>query len=225
MKTRILEVEQIIQDEELYPRYKENWFLTNKYAKAMQAGAVFPPITVALYASQFYLIDGKHRILANKKNKQKTIQAEIIRLNSKNKIFAEAVNRNVVHGAALSTQETVNCIQKLKAMNFSYEKISGIIQIPVKNIKPFVASRITNSVTGEEIALKAPLHHLAGEKTSEAVLMTQQVYSAKSQEHVLDQFIHLLETNAFNLQNERLLNKLKVVRKLIQEIVLRKRKR
>lgn len=225
MKTKVLGIEQITQEEELYPRYKENWFLTNKYAKAMQSGAIFPPITVALYAGQYYLVDGKHRILANKVNKRQNISVEIIKVESKNDIFAEAVKRNVIHGAALSTQETVNCIQKLKAMHLSYEKISQIIQIPVTKIKPFVLSRITISSTGEEIALKAPLHHLAGQNTSESILKTQQVYSGKSQEHILDQFIHLLETNAFNRKNKYLLNKLKIISKLIRGLVFSTRKK
>lgn len=222
---KLLARNQIVEDIELYPRNHYNWFLGNKYAKAMRTGATFPPIVVAYFAGKYYLVDGKHRLEALKINKEVNVQAEVLKGLSRAKIFAEAVKRNVVHGAALSTQETANCISKLRNLNFSDVQISKIVNIPANKIEKFVADRITNSITGEEIALKAPLKHLAGEEVSEEVLANQGVYSAKSQVHVVDQMLMLLETGAFNTRNESVMNKLKMVHKLIKELVLSTRRK
>lgn len=222
---KLLARNQIVEDAELYPRNHYNWFLGNKYSKAMKSGAIFPPITVAYFAGKYYLVDGKHRLEALKINKEVTVQTEVLKGLSRAKIFAEAVKRNVVHGASLSTQETVSCITKLRDLKFTDIQISKIVNIPVNRIERFVADRITNSITGEEIALKAPLKHLSGVETSEEVLATQNVYSAKSQVHVVDQMLMLLETKAFNTRNDVVMNKLKMVHKLIKELVLSTRRK
>jgi hypothetical protein len=223
-KLQILSLSQIVEDTELYPRNHENWFLTNKYAKAMRTGAVFPPICVALFAVKYCLVDGLHRKRAYKVNKIAEIQVEVLPLKTREAIFAEAVKRNVQHGASLSTQETVNAIVKLRAMKFDNEAISHLVNIPIKSLKSFVALRLVNNITGEEIGIKAPLMNLAGTTVSDEILAGQNVYSARSQEHIVDQMLRLLETGSFNKKNQPLMEKLKVIRKLIERLVLSKRK-
>jgi len=222
---KLLGISQINEDTELYPRNHYNWFTGNKYAKAMQTGSIFPPITVALFAGKYYLVDGKHRLEAFKTNKQESVQAEVLKGLTRANIFAEAVKRNVIHGASLSTQETANCINKLRNMDFSDAQISKIVNIPVNKIERFVADRITSSITGEEISLKAPLKHFAGQDVSEEILDSQGVYASQSQAHVVDQMLKLLETGAFNTRNEVVMNKLKMVHKLIKELVLSTRRK
>lgn len=222
---KLLAISQITEDAELYPRNHYNWFLGNKYAKAMRTGSIFPVVTVAYFAGKYYLVDGKHRIAALKINKEANVQAEILKGLSRAKIFAEAVKRNVVHGASLSTQETANCISKLRDLKFSDLQISKIVNIPANKIEKFVADRITSNITGEEIVLKAPLKHLAGVTITDEIAGTQQVYAAQSQVHVINQMLTMLETNTFNTRNPIVMNKLKMVHKLIKELVLSTRRK
>jgi len=223
-KQEIVNVANIVVSEEIYPRNHPNWFLSNKYSKAMKAGAVFPPITLGLYQRRRYLIDGKHRLEAYKLNNQTEVQATIVPFTDKGKMFAEAVKLNCEHGQALSTQETVSCINRLRELKFSDVQISKIVSIPVERIDNFVVNRITNTITGEEVSLKAPLHYLHGEEISDDAVVAQGVYCARGQEHIIDQLINLLESNSVNVKNKDIMNKLKVIRKLIEKVVLKTRK-
>jgi hypothetical protein len=222
---KLIALNQIVEDAELYPRNHENWFLVNKYAKAMSCGAVFPPITVAFYAGQYYLVDGKHRKEAYKENEVSDVQVEVLKLNTREEIYAEAVKRNVSHGASLSTQETVNAILKLRGMKFADVEISKLISIPLGKLESFVCDRMVNSITGEEIGVKAPLAHLAGQTVNPDVIDGQSVYAVHSQEHIVNQMIQLLETETFNKKNKPLMEKLKVVHNLIEKLVLKGRRR
>jgi len=224
-ETKLIGVGQIFEDNELYPRFQYNWQVAYDYAKSMETGAIFPPIVVAFHAGKYYLVDGKHRKEAYKQIKQDTVEVELIPVKSLDDIFVEAVKRNVIHGKALSVGEKVQAALKLRMIDISDEKISEIIQVPIKDLNKFIAKRVTNTITGEEIVLKKPLTHLAGQKISEEIANSQGLYHGGSQMRLVSEVIHLLETKSFNTKNAALMNKLKVMRKLIEELVLSTRRK
>ncbi|MEO5351023.1 MAG: ParB N-terminal domain-containing protein [Magnetococcus sp. YQC-3] len=221
---QLVKITDVKVDEEIYPRNQSDWLTAFQYSRSMQAGAIFPPIMVGRYAGQLYLIDGKHRMEANQKNKVDHIQAIVQDFKSKADMFAKAVELNVVHGKALSIQEKARAIMKLRTMNFSKEQISKIVSIPIDNLQAFVADRMVNTITGEQIIVKAPLNHLAGETVTQEVIEGQNCFGTRSQDQVLDELISLLENKGINLKNKTVLNKLKIIQKLIRQAVLSTRK-
>ena len=224
-KIQLTKISSIKVDEEIYPRNQSDWLTAFQYSRSLKAGAVFPPIMWGKYAKELSLIDGKHRMEANLKNKEEFIQAVIIPFKSKAEMFARAVELNVVHGKALSIQEKARAIVKLRISGFSEEKISHIVSIPIDNLQSFVADRMVNSITGEQIIIKSPLSHLAGEVVTEEVLAGQGSYACRGQEQVLDELISLLENGGINLKNPSVLNKLKIINKLTREVILSTRKK
>ena len=224
-ETKLIGISQIYEDNEVYPRFQHSWQVAYDYAKSMETGAEFPPITVAFYAGKYYLVDGKHRKEAYKYIKQDTIEVEIIPVKSLNDIFVEAVKRNVIHGKALSVGEKVKAVLRLRLADLSDEEISKIVQVPFKDIKRFVLKRVTNTITGEQVVLKKPLTHLAGEDIDEETAKSQGLYHGGSQMQIVNEMIGLLETKAFNTKNAPLMNKLKIVQKLIKELILSTRRK
>ena len=59
MKTKNIDVTQVVLNKELYPRHNLNWAIKCRYYNALQAGAKFPPICVA-ELDEGYELDKKY---------------------------------------------------------------------------------------------------------------------------------------------------------------------
>lgn len=229
-KTKLLSLKEIVEDAELYPRHiyssKEwcDWQTVHKYSEALKAGAVFPPILVGRFAGNYYLIDGKHRKEMYKANKVDVIECVVKQYSSRKEMFVDAIKANVVHGRQLSSYDRAEIIVKLRKMDFTDEQISGIVSIPVLKVESFVADRITLTTSGEQMILKAPMKNLVGQEVSNDFEVVQQPFGARSQEQIVEEFLVLLETKSINTKNQFILNKLKIIRKLLTEVILSIRK-
>jgi len=207
MKTKILKIEKVKVDENLYPRIKWDFVTRARYYNALKSGAVFPPITVAVNSEgKNILVDGQHRLLANKDNKETHIECEILEGLTDEQIYEEAVKRNVAHGRQFSTQEIVKIAVRLKDLGYDDIKVSELTLIPLDKLTEFVAKRttlITN--TNSKTSLKSPLQHLAG--VDLATEPNQSVFNSKSQIQLLDSVICLLKNNWLDTKSEVVLEK------------------
>jgi len=202
MEEKILKISQIKIDEKLYPRTKCDWFTANDYKHSMKAGAVFPPIEVALYRGHYYLIDGRHRIEATKRCKEENIQT-IVHLNlTAKEIFIKAVEANISHGRPLSPQDKALVIDRLEKLNFNEMEISRMVNIPLDKLEAFKFNKITNTVSGEAVYLKGPSSNYAGVQVSNDFDNNQSTFSAMGQIHLLKQAIALIENGMVDFKNE-----------------------
>lgn len=147
-----LDLDKVIVDPDLYPRDQWSFQTAYGYSQAMLSGAKFPNIVVALFKGKYYLIDGKHRIEAVKILKKGKITAEIISGLSQEKIYEEAVRRNVSHGKALTVHEKRVIALKLRNWKYNTNQISELIQVPAEKLDNFIAQRLVNAITGKVIA-------------------------------------------------------------------------
>ena len=86
-----VKLNEIVFDEELYPRSMYNWQTGYDYSQSMKVGAKFPDIILALYKGKKYLVDGKHRIEATKLLKKDSISAIVHTGWNRERIYKEAV--------------------------------------------------------------------------------------------------------------------------------------
>jgi len=217
-----IELNKIKVDEELYPRSQVVWQVYYDYAESMKTGAKFPPITLALHRRRLILVDGLHRMEAHKLRKKKTIQAEIHTGWSYDRIFEEAVRRNIQHGKALSPYEKRRIALKLRHMRYSLKDVSKLIQVPLDKIEDFIGQRMISSTTGKtlvekEIIVKNPLKHLAGQKFKrrdfEAIKEAQKGH-VRDQIGLLKDLISLLKNGLLDTSNKKvneLLEELKIL--------------
>jgi len=219
---KILGIKQIICNEELYPRINYGWQTAYDYAMSMKAGADFPPIIIAEHKGQYLLVDGKHRLEAHKINKENSIQCKILTGLSWDDIFVEAIKRNIENARPFSPQEKARIAKKLQGMDFTDVQISEIVQIPMEKLTKFIADRVTNTISGEQLILKSPIKNLAGETVEDIIGKEQHILSATSQAQLLSQMVFMLETNSFQ-RIPRITNRLKHIRKLIEKFVLKKK--
>lgn len=224
---RVIGIDKVFVDENLYPREHWNFQTSYGYSQAMLAGAKFPPIVVALYKCKLYLVDGRHRIEAKKILKNEDIQAEVVHGWTKQRIFEEAIKRNIAHGKMLSVHEKRVAALKLRNWKYGSAQISALIQVPVDKLDNFIAQRLVNAITGETIAeggrvieshivqtiVKSGIKNAAGmEGLNVNDLETTQhsIYSG-TQQSLLRQLIQIIKGGLLNTDN-------KEIKKLIEEL-------
>ncbi len=220
MKQQLLKISQIKRRDDLYPRNQTNYITTLRYSSALQTGAVFPPITVAKVKRTYILIDGAHRIEANKMNKEPYIGAEILENLSEKEMFIEAVKRNTLHGLQFSAQETARVVLKLRELKVSKNKIAELVRIPNDRLKPFMAKRMVRivgergGVKGTDI-LKSEVKHLAGSYTGE---LDQKKFVGIGQVQLINDLINLVEKDLIDFDNKTVGARLKKLYRLLGEI-------
>lgn len=222
-------------DEDLYPRSQYDWKTAYDYSQSMRVGAKFPPIVLAVFEGKKILVDGKHRIEASKLLKKKEIEAIIHVGWTKKQIFLEAIKLNIAHGRGLSPYEKRRLALKLTQMEIGKQGICEIIQVPIDKIDNFVAQRLINSVTGEEInsaehekkmnefgqaILKSGFKHLAGTNINEFDVLdieeAQKGFNMSSQVELLSQVVKILERDLFDKTNPKVVKLLSTIKSLLE---------
>ena len=218
METKIIQIEKAICDKEMYPRNLVDWVTSYRYAKAMQSGSKFPPITVASSWGKFLVVDGFHRLDGYKINKETHIEIEILRGLNKKQIFIESVKRNIGHGRQFNSQERTRIILTLEKWKMSQEVISEIIRIPTDDLQPFVAKRITRiTETQEEIPLKSIIRNLSKGSVDEEP--EQDYFANRDQLQVLNTLIILLKNKYIDTDSKIIMEKLNEINKLLEDYI------
>lgn len=210
MKKKLLELDELGFDKTIYPRNGVNWFNVMNYANAMKTGSNFPPITVTMVNFRWTVIDGWHRCNAAKQNKQKYIEAEIIKCKTLEEAYIEAVKRNSEHGIQFNPQEKSKISIKLKEIGLNTVQIEELVKIPYDKLTKFTADRLANAMTGEEVVLNSSLKHMAGNVVNDELLNNKHI-TAHDQDHLLDSVLYMLRNNAFDLSDPNVISKLRSI--------------
>jgi ParB-like chromosome segregation protein Spo0J len=215
MQNKLIPIKDIEINDLIYPRTMFNWKVAQAYTHAMRMGAVFPPITVTRFEGKILLIDGRHRIIASKKNKNSHIGAEFIEVKNLKDAYVEALKRNIAHGQTLSIYEKMLAYKKLKEDGFSLIKISGILQIPQNLLIKYASQKMIISSTGEEVVLKRPLQNLGGQLNIDITKDDQNILSADSQLRIINELITLIKNRWLDRKNKKVKRALKILRGII----------
>lgn len=214
-KIKVLKIEDIKIDNEIYPRKSPDWITSYKYASSMRAGIVFPSITVAKIDGEIKLVDGYHRIQAHIQNKIDTIPVNILEGLTNEQAFLRSIEMNIAHGQPLNVGDRARVIVKLKNMKYPLEKISKIVHIPVNKIDTFIASRITTTAIGTPVVLKPSIRHLAGQKVDDEIEAEQDILMGASQHMILENAIRFLENPKFIKDDKKTIEQLQKLKSLI----------
>lgn len=233
-----IKLNEIVFDEELYPRSMFNWNTAYDYYMSMVAGAKFPPIIVAVNNGKKILVDGKHRIEANnyfkKKVRKDSMDAIVYYGLSRKEIFKLAIQLNIAHGRGLSPYEKRKVALKLIEMRIPKSEISNLILVPSNKLTQFVGQRLVSSVTGkpfsendiEEIALeanktilKSSVKQYAGSKISERSIQTlednQKLFNT-SQQDLFKQVRDILKSKMLDKSDNKVMLYIKEIKKLLK---------
>lgn len=103
--SRAIEVERICCDERFQPRHQTGAPTIRKYAAAMQAGSLFPPIKLAQIGDKLNLICGWHRYeAAVTLSGHRKVEAEVVKMTA-NEALKEAVEDNLTNGTPYTSKD------------------------------------------------------------------------------------------------------------------------
>jgi hypothetical protein len=134
-------ISSLVWDLNLYPRCMVDRETVEKYARALKAGSVFPPVKVGLLNGEKIIVDGVHRIRARKLLGIEYIECAELPFKSMAELFAEAVRLNSSHGKTLSKKDLKWSIKQLQKFKFSVKEIVALAHVPASEIH-----RITPSI-------------------------------------------------------------------------------
>jgi len=138
---------ELVFDFSLYPRKRVDQATVESYARALEGGATFPPIKVALYQDKKIVVDGFHRVAARQRFLLDSIAAVILPFETEASLFAEAVRLNSTHGKGFSESELKANIKRLQHYNFSVDEIQSLIHFPKEEIRKEFAVPILEMTT------------------------------------------------------------------------------
>ncbi len=152
MKRKILKITEIFIDEKLYPRKKVINSLITKYANDMDKGDIFPPVFIARFKNKNYLIDGRHRLLANEERGEDFIQTEIKEnFTSWEDMYLASIKSNLKHGRRLNQRDRLLVALKLKEMEFNVDDISKLVGVKLDIIEKTISSNFKHILIKDKI--------------------------------------------------------------------------
>ena len=222
----ICRIDELVVDEDSYPRANTDWQVVLKYAQAMELGAKFPDIEIAIINGKKYVIDGVHRVGSNKRNGAEFVSCTVNKnVKNLNDLYLVAVQRNVGHGKSFSQHERRQIILKLQDMKVAKATISALVGIPISKMELYLGKKFSHTISGQEIILKKPIEHLSkGGMVDDEVEQIQSSYTGTSITLKLDNLISMLEHDLIDLNNESVADRLRTLRRLLNKM-LRKPKR
>ncbi len=205
-----VEIDDLIYDPELYPRYGPtatagvDWYLINMYVNAMRAGAEFPPINVGIIDEKSYPLHGKmlindgvHRWKAYTKLGVKSVNVVVKHYSTKIDFLRDAIDPNVKHGRNIPFRDKARLLDLLREYGLEDSEISTVILVPLDKI-PNLEKRILKTEKGTRY-LKASISKAleAGQITNkEAFAMKQQRIQTRTVEGMLKQLIEIIKGKA-----------------------------
>lgn len=215
IESKIVKIEDVKINKKYYPRIKDDWFTVYAYSQSMKSGSKFPAIEIAMLDKKLFLMDGLHRLKATKMIGTDYIQANIHYGLSERDVFKKAIEFNSRHGKILSSQDKAFVIDRLEKLKFTSMEISKLIHIPIDKLEKFKYDKITHTVTGKTVYLKAPMSHFKGQELPEDFNEQQESFNTISQISILKQTLYLIENDLLDKGNKTIMELLNLIKSKI----------
>jgi hypothetical protein len=134
VQTRVEKIADLIFDFRFYPRKEVDRQLVKTYARALEAGSVFPSVKVGLFKGNKVIVDGFHRVESRILLKIDYVDCSVLPFQSEGELFAEAVRLNSGHGKSFTELELKASIRRLRRYKFAVDDIVGICHVPASEI-------------------------------------------------------------------------------------------
>jgi len=204
-ETKQIKIEDIVIDEEIYPRKQDVWLVAFQYSQAMKAGAVFPPIVVGEYKKKLYLVDGRHRIDANKLLENDSVRAIVKKYTDKKTMFVDAVKFNNIHGKSLTVADKTKIFGILRNWKYPDLTISTLLNTPIDNFNIFITRLV--GPEGKQQTIRSPIVAELGKNITEqeaykiAITENQNKFVNRTGLQTLTNAIAMFENNLISLDD------------------------
>jgi len=206
IKTEIVNIEDIIINDGIYPREKPSEVRIGEYLSSYKAGAKFPPVIVDIKTKQ--LIDGRHRYDMYRKAGAQQIEVEWREFENEKELIWYAINLNSTHGLKLTTFDQARCIIMGESAGMTEEELSSAMVITKSRFETIRVNRIRNVEVGtiqgpdkkdipkfESVAVKRIISEATEDTVNTAQLAAQKSMGCMRALVYIKESIHILKLN------------------------------
>jgi len=217
-------INSLIMDFNLYPRCKVDSVHASYMLESINAGVQLPAIIVDKKTKK--VVDGFHRITSfrqyfkSHKDVEPIVDVIFKSYKSDAAMFADAMKYNSSHGRMLTQYDRAHCIILAEEMKLTREEITFALSITASKYDELKAEHIGSLHKSPHlnIPLKRTIRHKAGQKLTKKQAEVNERLSGMNQMFYANQIIDLIESDLLDTENEKLMNRLEVLHKLLEGI-------
>ena len=221
MKT--IPLNELVFDYALYPRSDVDRHHVNLIREALRAGVTLPPIVIDKVSKR--VTDGFHRGRAYALENGKTCKVcvEEKAYKSDAEMFIDAMRYNADHGRRLSTYDHAHCILLAERLEIEPAQVASTLHLTTATVDKLRTGRVgtltakTNG-KGRTIPIKYTIRHKRGQALTQAQSEVNDKLGGMNQVFYVNQLVMLIEADLLDLENEQLIERLGVLRKLLGSI-------
>jgi len=220
-----LNVNVLVEDYTIYPRCQVDNYHVKSMIDSLMVGVEFPAIVAD--KKSLRIADGFHRVKATKKlyGKKGTITVILKDYQTESELFLDAVKFNSGHGRSLDKYDKTHCIIKAGELNISNIKIARALNLTKEKAGLLRVGRIANQkiqtgkkkIVRHKIPLKYTIEHMAGKDLTQIQIDTNEKLSGMSPIFTVNQIIMLIEADLLDKSNERLMDRMQHLKKLMNK--------
>lgn len=210
-----IKITRLVLDDNIYPRDRLNSYHVDELVEALKAGVQVPPIVAD--TSTLKVVDGWHRIEAYRKflGDKASINTELKQYASEAEMFQDAIRLNASHGQSLSRMDQAHCLAKAMVFKLEQAVVATLLNLTQERAEELVSNRLATSGK-EDIVLKGSTAWMAGRNLSKEEVKYNRVAGGLPQTFYINQVIAMLENDAVNWDDERVVNGLKKLLPLLE---------
>ena len=212
----LIRIKDIKIDDGIYPRNSLDAMALARMRRAVQTGAILPPIV--LEKKTRTLLDGRHRLEIVRNAKALKIPALLEAHGTRAEMFLRAIALNALHGEALDTLDYAQCTIRAQTLGIADEDLALVLSVPVEYIAVVRGGTTAVDSAGNWIPIKRPLSRFAQTKLSVRQTAGNACAVGLPQVAMVNQVINLFENDLIDLGNAGLVDRLRVLKKHLKVI-------
>ena len=208
----------LVLDFDLYPRNNVDAHNVRCIIDSLEAGEEMPPVIVCRKSRR--VVDGFHRVRAVLQRDPEG-EVEIVEKTYRNDsaLFLDSMRYNACHGARLDPCDRTRCTIIAERLSIPLDAVAGALHMPIGKLGKLHTDRTAKSSNGQAVALKRTIKHMNGRRLTKAQGEANEHLSGMNQAFYANQLIHLLENDLLDREDEKLLERLRVLHGLLENVV------
>lgn len=212
---RKLKAAELVLDFDLYPRNNVDSHNVRTIADALATGTEMPPVIICKKSKR--VVDGFHRVRAHLQHFGEDAEIQVIEKTYRTEadMFIDAMKYNAGHGAKLDPCDRTHCIIIAERLNIPLESVAGALNMPVEKLGNLKDTRTAKSGGGLCVPLKRTVMQFAGRRLTKRQEEANKKLTGMNQALYANQLIELIESDMLDMENENLMERLRVLHELL----------
>lgn len=215
---RKVKAAECVLDFDLYPRHNVDTTNVKHIVNALSAGVEVPPIIIDKKSKR--VTDGFHRVKAHLYLWGDDAEIMAVEKEYKNEkdMFLDAMRYNATHGAKLDSHDRTHCTIIAQRLRIPLDDVAAALHMPKDKLGELKHGR-TATAGGLTIPLKNTVRSFAGKALTKRQVEANQKLSGMNQTFYVNQLIELLESKMLDLNDDRLIERMKLLHELLDDVL------